>query len=105
MRIRRRFLAASLGVALVWLCLVAVGFSEIRLHVERAIYGRNGRGDDVTLRVRSQIRDNRIDMQVNNDTMGGDPNHGTPKELKVVYDYGGKKFTKVVREGDRLRIP
>ena len=61
--------------------------------------------NDVTNRVRSQIRNNRIDMEVNNNTMGGDPNHGNKKNLKVVYTYGnGKAQTRFVNEHDWLRI-
>jgi hypothetical protein len=76
-----------------------------RLQISRAIYGYNGKGDDVTNRIRSQIRNDRVDMEINNDTMGGDPNHGEKKNLKVVYTYGGKQRTKFVNEHDRLRIP
>jgi len=76
-----------------------------RLQIERAVYGYNGKGDDVTNRVRAQIRNNRVDMEVNNDTMGGDPNKGNKKNLKVVYTYGNKQRTKFVNEHDWLRIP
>jgi hypothetical protein len=80
--------------------------SNLRLEIQRAIYGYNGKGNDVTNRVRSQIRNNRIDMEVNNDTMGGDPNHGNKKNLKVVFTYGGgKSQTRFVNEHDTLRIP
>jgi hypothetical protein len=80
--------------------------SNLRLDIQRAIYGYNGKGNDVTNRVRSQIRNNRIDMEVNNDTMGGDPNQGNKKNLKVVYTYGnGKAQTRFVNEHDWLRIP
>jgi len=76
-----------------------------RLQIDRAVYGYNGKGNDVTNRVRSQIRNNRVEMEVNNDTMGGDPNKGNKKNLKVVYTYGGKQRTKFVNEKDWLRIP
>jgi hypothetical protein len=76
-----------------------------RLQINRAIYGYNGKGDDVTNRVRAQIRNNRVIMEVNNDTMGGDPNHGAKKNLKVVYTYAGRQQTRFVNEHDWLRIP
>ena len=79
--------------------------SNLRLQIERAIYGYNGKGNDVTDRVRAQIRNNRIDMQVTNDTMGGDPNKNNKKNLKVLYTYGNKNYTKFVNEKDYLRIP
>ena len=80
--------------------------NNLRLQIQRAIYGYNGKGNDVTNRVRSQIRNNQINMQVTNDTMGGDPNHGNKKNLKVVYTYGNNKsHSKYVNEKDWLRIP
>ncbi|HXY48311.1 MAG TPA: hypothetical protein VEI01_02590 [Terriglobales bacterium] len=82
-----------------------VNNSNLRLQIDRAIYGYNGKGNDVTNRVRDQIRNNRVEMQVTNDTMGGDPNHGQKKNLKVVYNYGNKRYTKFVNEKDWLRIP
>jgi hypothetical protein len=83
-----------------------VNNNNLRLQVQRAIYGYNGKGNDVTNRVRSQIRNNQINMEVTNDTMGGDPNHGNKKNLKVMYTYGNNKsHTKYVNEKDWLRIP
>ena len=82
-----------------------VNTSSFRLGIDRAIYGYNGKGNDVTQRVRDKIRNNRVEMQVTNDTMGGDPNHGQKKNLKVVYTYGNKHYTKFVNEKDWLRIP
>jgi hypothetical protein len=78
---------------------------NVRLQIQRAIYGYNGKGNDVTNRVRGEIRNNQINMQVTNDTMGGDPNRGNKKNLKVVYTYGNKSHTKFVNEKDWLRIP
>jgi phosphopantothenoylcysteine synthetase/decarboxylase len=82
-----------------------VNTSGVRLQIERAIYGYNGKGNDVTNRVRAEIRNNQINMQVTNDTMGGDPNHGNKKNLKVVYTYGSKHRSVYVNEKDWLRIP
>lgn len=79
--------------------------NDVRLQIERAIYGYNGKGNDVTNRVRSQIRNNRVEMEINNDTMGSDPNHGAKKNIKVVYTYGSQRHTKLVNEKDWLRIP
>jgi hypothetical protein len=76
-----------------------------RLQIQRAVYGYNGKGNDVTNRVRAQIRDNRVVMQVTNNTMGGDPNKGNKKNLKVVYTYGGRQQTRMVNEQSWLRLP
>jgi hypothetical protein len=75
------------------------------LHINRAIYGREGRGKDVTERLRAMVRDNRVDVEVNNDTMGGDPNEHTKKTLKVDYTFMGRRQSKVVNEHDRLQLP
>jgi len=37
--------------------------------------------------------------------MGGDPNTGADKSVKVEYTYQGHTSTRVVKEGDRLRLP
>jgi hypothetical protein len=76
-----------------------------RLQIQRAVYGYNGKGNDVTNRIRVQIRNNRVVMQVTNDTMGGDPNKGNKKNLKIVYTYGGRQQTRMVNENAWLRLP
>ena len=78
---------------------------NLRLHIDKAIYGMSGKGSDVTFRVRSMIRNNSLDFKVNNTNLGGDPNKGTNKTLKVTYIYGGRRMSKIVNEGDRCRIP
>ena len=37
--------------------------------------------------------------------MGGDPNVGADKNVKVEYTYQGRTMTKVVKEGDHLQLP
>ena len=44
-------------------------------------------------------------MQVNNNTMGGDPARGADKVLTVIYRYQGRERTSTVKEGNVLRIP
>ena len=78
---------------------------NLRLHVDRAIYGKQGKGTDVTLRVKSMIRNNSLDFKVNNTNLGGDPNEGTRKTLKITYTYAGRRMSKTVNEGDQCRIP
>ena len=98
------------------LCLVCVAFMNASIHaqlprqgqalyINRAIYGKEGKGKDVTQRVRAAVRDNRLDIEVNNDTMGGDPNEHTKKTLKVDYTYMGRRQSRTVNEHDRLRLP
>ena len=51
------------------------------LRINRAIYGNGNRSSDVTSRLNSQIREGQINLQVNNQTMGGDPAPSRAKTL------------------------
>jgi hypothetical protein len=75
------------------------------LHINNAIYGKNGRGMNVTNKLRSMIQNNMLNIKVNNGNMGGDPNVGADKYLAVRYTYQGRAMSKVVKEGDRLQLP
>src|SRR5450755_92250 len=75
------------------------------LHINNAIYGKNGRGMNVTNKLRSMIQNNTLNIKVNNANMGGDPNVGADKYLAVKYTYQGRSMSKVVKEGDRLQLP
>ena len=80
--------------------------SQVRLlHINNAIYGKNGRGMNVTNKLRSMIQNNTLNIKVNNGNMGGDPNVGADKYLAVKYTYQGRAMSKVVKEGDRLQLP
>jgi hypothetical protein len=46
-----------------------------------------------------------LDVKVTNDNMGGDPNKGADKSLKVDYTFRGQRKRVVVKEGDRLKLP
>ncbi len=76
-----------------------------QLHINNAIYGKNGKGMNVTNTLRGMIQNNSLDVKVNNKNLGGDPNVGADKNLKVEYTYQGRTMTKVVKEGDRLQLP
>jgi Domain of unknown function (DUF3395) len=75
------------------------------LHINNAIYGKNGRGMNVTNKLRSMIQNNTLNIKVNNGNMGGDPNVGADKYLAVKYTFQGRAMSKVVKEGDRLQLP
>lgn len=75
------------------------------LHINNAIYGKDGRGMNVTNKLRSMIQNNSLNIKVNNANMGGDPNVGADKYLKVAYTYQGRSMTRKVKEGDRLQLP
>ena len=75
------------------------------LHINNAIYGKNGRGMNVTNKLRSMIQNNTLNIKVTNGNMGGDPNVGADKYLAVKYTYQGRSMSKIVKEGDRLQLP
>jgi hypothetical protein len=75
------------------------------LQINKAVYGKAGAGNDVTRRLQGMIKNNTLDIKVTNITMGGDPNKGADKSLKVDYTFRGKRLQVVVQEGDRLKLP
>ena len=79
--------------------------SQRRLHVNRATYGSGNHTFDVTSRLNSQIQNDQLNLQVNNDSMGGDPAPGQTKTLTVQYALNGRTNSAVVNEGDTLRLP
>lgn len=75
------------------------------LQINRAIYGSGYRTSDVTSRLNSQIQGDQLNLQVNNDTMGGDPAPNQAKTLTVQYALNGRTSQVVINEGDMLRLP
>jgi hypothetical protein len=69
----------------------------------RAVNGGGGR--NVTSRLQDMVRNNRLDVTVNNSTMGGDPAKGQSKQLYVVYEFRGQNRTTTVGENGQLRLP
>jgi hypothetical protein len=75
------------------------------LQIVRAYYGLNNRTMDVTRLLQSMARNGSIVVQVNNNTMGGDPARGADKVLTVIYRFQRREQTSTVKEGNVLRIP
>jgi hypothetical protein len=71
----------------------------------RAFYGGAGHFVDVTENVRSFKREGRIDVEVDNRSMGGDPDPQVPKVLRVLYYVDGQRRQIVVPEHGQLRLP
>ncbi len=106
MRIARSILPAVALLLLTTAVFLASVEAQARLlHINNAIYGKNGRGMNVTNKLRSMIQNNTLNIKVNNGNMGGDPNVGADKYLAVKYTYQGRAMSKVVKEGDRLQLP
>ena len=81
------------------------GSLRSRLEITRAEYGAGDRNFDVTARLNSRVQNGRLDMQVNNNTMGGDPARGIAKRLRVEYTYDGRPQQMVINENSQLYLP
>jgi hypothetical protein len=81
------------------------GSLSSRLQITHAEYGAGGRFTDVTSRLNSQVQNGQLHMQVNNDTMGGDPARNSAKTLRVEYTYGGRPLQVIVNENSQLILP
>ncbi len=75
------------------------------LRIVQASYGAGNRRRDVTSRLQSMVRNNRLTVLVNNSTMGGDPAFNQPKNLQVTYEYRGQRRNTNMGEGGRLTLP
>jgi hypothetical protein len=80
---------------------------EVRheLRITRALYGTDRKSVDVTYQLNSQIRDGRLNIPVQNQTMGGDPAHNKPKALTVWYTFDGRPGQVTVNETGFLQLP
>jgi len=81
--------------------------STNRLVIHRATYGvSQDRGvADVTETLTQAVKDNQLQIEVKNETMGGDPARNVRKQLEVDYSLNGKRGITVVEEGNTLRLP
>ncbi|ART47728.1 hypothetical protein [Acidovorax carolinensis] len=77
-----------------------------RVNVQRALYGDGYRQVDITARLRSQVRDGRLEVPVNNNLAGIDPAPGARKRLTVEFSLGnGSVQQTTAHEGQWLRLP
>jgi hypothetical protein len=81
-----------------------IGSYRSGLGITRAWYGNGTRTRDVTALLNSQARNGQLNVQVNNQTMGGDPAPGQSKSLNVEYIQNGRTAQRTVREGDILQL-
>ena len=81
------------------------GNGNRNLNIVQASYGAGSRRKDVTSRLQSMVRNNRLSVLVNNSTMGGDPAFNQPKDLQVTYEYQGRRRNVNMGEGGRLTLP
>jgi hypothetical protein len=78
----------------------ALGF-----RVSSARYGSDPTFADVTDLVQELVQDSRLDLLVNNQSMGGDPIENVPKVLSIYYRLDGVLETATVDEGDTITLP
>src|SRR3954469_19601275 len=74
------------------------------LQIKRAIYGWENQTADVTSRLNSQVQGDRLNLQVTDENMGGDPAYGHVKKLTVDYSLNGQDRQAVTTQNDTLRI-
>ena len=75
------------------------------LQIVTASYGVPGSAIDVTTRLQSLVRNGRLEVHVNNDSMGVDPAPYRHKMLTINYSYRGLPGTMSIRESDDLNLP
>src|SRR3954469_9994231 len=75
------------------------------LQIKRAIYGWENQTADVTSRLNSQVQGDRLNLQVTDENMGGDPAYGHVKKLTVDYSLNGQNHQVVTTQNDTLHLP
>ena len=75
------------------------------LRIMTASYGAGTRFIDVRQRLQSRVVNDRLDLQVNNSSMGGDPNRDVAEALQLTYDWAGRQYDVTVHENQRVTIP
>jgi alpha-L-rhamnosidase len=90
-----------------WIVPASSEKSKDTLIIRRAIYeGVTGGGSlDVTEKVKNCVAQGRLNLLVNNQTLGGDPAYGIVKRLRIEYEYNGESATQSVNENQSLEIP
>lgn len=73
--------------------------------VHSAVYGARDSWVDVTQLLRSKTSQGALEIEVSNDSLGGDPIRGVVKVLKVVYSYAGERYSVAAQEGTVLKLP
>ena len=56
-------------------------------------------------RLQSRIKDDQLDLQVTNSSMGSDPNRNHAETLRVRYEWAGRQYDTVVAENQWITLP
>lgn len=76
----------------------------IKLEILEAEYYTAKFSKDITQKVIDKVVNNRLVLDATNE-IDGDPEIGTPKRLRIKYQYGGKTLEKEVQENQTIIIP
>ena len=89
------------SLILALLCVASFeALADGKIHIIEAKYGVKGIYSDVTHLVKNYILDDSIRMQVTNNNLGGDPASGKLKQLRVLYEKNGRKYSRdIVEQG------
>ena len=74
------------------------------LLIVSASYGANNRFIDVRQRMQSRVQSNRLDLQVNTSSMGGNPVNQA-KTLQLRYQWNNRNYDVTARDNQRVSIP
>ena len=74
------------------------------LRILAASYGAKDRFNDVRQRLQSLVQNDRLNLQVTNSSMGGNP-IGEPKTLRIRYEWAGRTYDMTVPENQWVSIP
>jgi hypothetical protein len=79
--------------------------SPTGLRILAASYGAKDRFADVRQLLQSRVQNNRLNLQVTNASMGGDPIENETKTLRISYEWAGRTHEVVVQENQAVSIP
>jgi Zn-dependent protease with chaperone function len=75
------------------------------LRIVSASYGAGDRFIDVRQRLQSRVEDDRLDVQIDNSSMGGDPNRNRAETLRLRYEWAGRQYDTTIYENQWLTLP
>ena len=79
--------------------------SPTGLKIITATYGSPNKTVDVSGLLNSKIQNNTLQTSITNEAMGGDPDVGADKILRLVWEFNGIRQMAVINEGKSLRVP
>jgi tetratricopeptide (TPR) repeat protein len=75
------------------------------LRIVSARYGAGDKFIDVRDRVQSRVKNDQLDLLINNSSMGGDPNKNRSEQLRLRYEWAGRQFDLIVAEDQWATLP